>query len=78
MRRNSSPTDRADNFERRLKTTMGSELEPEMVTPNTAGYEELTPYEENFPLVKEFNQTNMRSGGRRIRDGQSQRGRDQE
>jgi hypothetical protein len=59
-----SKTERADNFERRLKETVGSELEPEMVTPNTAGEEEL-PYEETFPIVRQFNQTNMKPGGRR-------------
>jgi hypothetical protein len=37
-----SNTERKDNFERRLKETMGSELDPEMVTPNTAGSEELS------------------------------------
>jgi hypothetical protein len=76
MRRNSSPTDRSDNFERRLKETMGSELEPEMVTPNTGGPEELTDYVPTFPLVKQFNQTNMRSGGNRKGGGQEQNGRD--
>jgi hypothetical protein len=70
-------THRDSNFERRLKETMGSELEPEMITPNTAGEEEL-PYEENFPLVNQFNQTNMKPGGRRKAGGQSQRGIDQE
>jgi hypothetical protein len=47
-----------DNFVRRLKETMGSELEPEMVTPQTAGCEE-TEGKEIFPLVSVFNQTNM-------------------
>jgi len=78
MRRNRTATDRTDNFEKRLKQTWDSELEPEQITPNTAGPEELTSYEEKFPLVEEFNQTNMRSGGRRIRDGQTQTGRDRE
>lgn len=78
MRYNKTPTDRSDNFERRLKETMDSELEPEMITPHTGGVEELTPYEDIFPLTREFNQTNMRSGGKRIRDGQSQTGRDRE
>jgi len=55
---------------------MNSELEPEQITPNTAGAEELTSYEEVFPLVKEFNQTNMRSGGNRpVRSTQKQQGR---
>jgi len=77
MRRNSSPTDRSDNFERRLRETMDSELEPEMVTPNTAGEEELPEYTEVFPLTKQFNQTNF--SGRRGGPSKSQsgRGRDQ-
>jgi hypothetical protein len=69
MRRNSSATDRSDNFKRRLAETMESELEPEQITPNTAGAEEL-PYDEKFPLVKQFNQTNMKPGGRRGRGKQ--------
>jgi hypothetical protein len=73
-----SKTERADNFERRLKETMGTEQEAEVFTPQTGGQEELTPYEEIFPLVKKFNQTNMRSGGKRVRDGQLQSGRDNE
>jgi hypothetical protein len=71
-------THRFDNFERRLKETMGTDQSAEMVTPNTAGQEELTPYEDVFPLVKNQNQTNMRSGGRRVRDGQLQAGRENE
>lgn len=47
-----------DNFERRLRTTWDSELDPEMVTPNTAGCEEQEG-REIFPLVNKFNQTNM-------------------
>jgi hypothetical protein len=76
MRSNRTPTDGSTQFERRLKQTMGSELEPEMITPNTAGAEELTAYVENFPLVEQFRQTNMKSGGRRVPDGQKGRGRD--
>lgn len=72
MRRDSSPTDRTDNFERRLKKTMGSELDPEMITPNTAGSEELD-YDENFPLIDQFEQTNMRPTVRRGREAQNQR-----
>jgi hypothetical protein len=68
-------TGRAGNFERRLKQTMGSELTPEMVTPNSAGAEEL-PYNEKFPLVDEFNETNMFPGGRRKGSGQRQNGDD--
>lgn len=52
---------RCGNFGRRLSETMGSELEPEQVTPNSAGAEELTEYEEVFPLTRQFNQTNMRT-----------------
>ena len=51
-------SEKNDNFIRRLKETMDSELEPEMVTPNTAGCEE-TEGKEIFPLVNTFNQTNM-------------------
>lgn len=51
-------SDKSENFERRLKETMDSELEPEMVTPNTAGCEE-TEGREVFPLVNTFNQANM-------------------
>jgi hypothetical protein len=45
---------------------MDSELDPEMVTPNTAGSEELD-YDEKFPLVDQFAQTNMRPSRRRVR-----------
>jgi hypothetical protein len=75
MRRDRTPTDGSTQFERRLKQTMDSELEPEQVTPNTAGAEEL-PYDENFPLVRQFRQTNMFPGGRRKGGGQGQRGLD--
>jgi hypothetical protein len=77
MRRNSTPTDRSDNFERRLRQTMDSELEPEMVTPNSAACEENPEKEEVIPLVKQFNQTNMRGRGGRL-GNQSGRGRDQD
>lgn len=72
MRRNSSPTDRTDNFESRLKKTMNSELEPEMITPNTAGSEDLPDYDSKFPLVDQFNQTNMHSPKGRSRDHDKQ------
>lgn len=49
------------NFERRLRTTIDSELEPESITPNSAGAEELTEYESVFPLTRQFSQTNMRT-----------------
>jgi hypothetical protein len=72
-----SKTERADNFERRLRETKDSELEPEQATPNSAGAEELPSYEENFPLTRQFRQTNMR-GRRGSRGEQSGRGRDQD
>jgi hypothetical protein len=68
--------DRSENFERRLKETMNSELEPEMVTPMTTGQEELDYADEKYPIVKQFNQTNMFPGGRKPRNSQSQMGRD--
>lgn len=72
-----SSTERGENFERRLRQTMDSELESEFVTPQTAGAEELPEYEDTFPLTKQANQTNMR--GRRGRQGnQSGRGKDQD
>ena len=74
MRGGNPESHRNANFERRLRETMDSELEPEQVTPNTAGAEDLPEYEEVFPLVKEFNQTNMRSPKRRTRNGQMQAG----
>jgi len=78
MRHNSSPTDRSENFERRLRETMDSELEPECYTPHTAGAEELPEYEETFPLTKQFNQSNMHGRRRGSKTGdQSGRGRDQ-
>ena len=79
MRSNRTPTDRSSNFEDRLKETMDSELEPEQVTPNTAGSEELPEYDEAFPLVNQFRQTNMRGRRGRGRQGnQSGRGKDQD
>ena len=71
MRYNKSATDRSKNFEDRLKETMDSELEPEMVTPNSAGSEELD-YNEKFPLVDQFGQTNMRPNRRGSRVGGKQ------
>lgn len=76
MRSNRTPTDRSSNFEDRLKQTIDSELEPEQVTPNTAGFEELPEYEENFPLVRQFNQTNMRGRKGTPKPTQRQAGRD--
>jgi hypothetical protein len=70
-------TARASNFERRLKETMNTETDPEMYTGNTAGAEEL-PYNEKFPLIDIFNESNMKPGGKRVRDGQRGLGRDNE
>lgn len=68
-----------DNLKRRMAETMGSESDPELVTPMTAGSEELSEYNETFPLVRQFRQTNMRSGrGRHPRVGPSGRGKDQD
>jgi hypothetical protein len=55
----SHSSEKNENFINRLRETMDSELEPEMVTPNTAGCEEQEG-REIFPLVNKFNQTNMR------------------
>jgi len=78
MRSNGSATDRSANFERRLRETMDSELEPEMVTPWSAATEEIPEFEEQFPLVKQFGQTNMHGRRRGSKTGdQSGRGRDQ-
>ena len=77
MRRDYSPTDASKNFERRLRQTTDSELEPEMYTPNSAAFEENPEKGEVVPLVKQFNTTNMR--GRGGRNGNpSGRGRDVE
>lgn len=76
MRSNGSATDRSSNFERRLRETRDSELEPEMVTPNTAAYEEMVDREEVFPLVKQMNQTNGRGRNSGRTGNQSGRGRD--
>jgi hypothetical protein len=77
MRYDRTPTDRSDNFERRLRVTRDSELEPEQVTPNTAGAEELPEYQDTFPLTRQLKQTNMH--GRRGKTGdQSGSGRDQQ
>ena len=69
MRGGNPETHRNGNFEKRLRETMDSELDPEMVTPNTGGPEELPSYEENFPLTRQFKQTNMRTNPRRARRG---------
>ena len=65
------------NLKARMNVTMDSELEPELVTPMSAGAEELVEYEEIFPLTKQFGQTNMRSPKRGTgRNGQRGLGRD--
>lgn len=69
MRGGNPETHRNGNFERRLKETMDSELEPELLTPHSAGAEELD-YE--FPLVDQFKQTNMRPNRRGSRRGGKQ------
>ena len=71
-----SSTERAANFERRLRETMDSESEPEQVTPNTAALEEMPDREEVFPLVKQFNQTNGRGRNSGRSGSASGRGRD--
>lgn len=77
MKKGNPATHRNENFERRLRETMDSELEPELVTPNTGGPEELPDYVDTFPLVREFNQTNMRSPMRKtIRSTNKQAGKD--
>jgi hypothetical protein len=70
MRYKKSATDRSKNFEERLAETTQSELEPEFVSPVTAGAEEL---DYDFPLIDQFKQTNMRPNNRGVR-GQSRLG----
>ena len=43
-----------DNFTKRLKQCWGSELDPEFVSPETAGAEELPQYVETMPIEKQF------------------------
>ena len=71
MRYNKTATDRSKNFEDRLAETTQSELDPEMITPNTAGSEELD-YDDAFPLIRQFKQTNMRPNRRGSREGGKQ------
>jgi hypothetical protein len=53
---------KASAFEKRLKMNLDhGELEPELVTPMTAGNEELPEYCDTFPMVHTFKQTNMRA-----------------
>ena len=63
-----SKTERGENFERRLRETMDSELEPEQITPNTGGSEELPSYDDTFPLIRQFRQTNMNGRRRKSRE----------
>jgi|SRR5215471_12402918 len=68
-------THRFANFTGRLAETINSELNPEQVTPNTAGAEELPEYESIFPLTRQFCQTNFRGSvghGRSGSDDQRQ------
>jgi tRNA A-37 threonylcarbamoyl transferase component Bud32 len=48
------------NLAKRMAVTMDSELDPELVTPMSAGYEEEPDKGDVFPIVKQFKQTNMR------------------
>ena len=76
--RNQPSSLKDDNFRRRLAETMGSELDPELVTPMSAGFDQGPDHEENFPLVRQFRDTNMGPRrGSRSRNDDSQRGRDQ-
>ena len=65
-------------FDRQIRKNRGTALRSEMVTPETAGQEELTSYTEVFPLEDNFGETNMRSTrGGRHGSNTSGRGRDQ-
>jgi len=68
MRGGNPETHRNGNFEKRLKETMDSELEPELVTPNSAASEEMPFLEEKFPLVKQFNQSNFSGRRKKVRE----------
>lgn len=68
MRGGNPETHRNGNFEKRLKETMDSENDPEMFTPNSAGSEELPEYDDKFPLVRQFGQTNMNGRKRKTRE----------
>lgn len=67
-----------DNLAKRMRQTMGSELEPELVTPETAGSEEFPDGLECLPIENKFKQTNMRGGRITRRGSTSGRGRDQD
>lgn len=64
-----APEHRMANFTGRLADTINSELDPEQVTPNSAGAEELPEYESIFPLTRQFCQTNFRGSVGRGRTG---------
>ena len=72
-------TSRKDEaFGRQIRKNSGTALRSEMVSPETAGQEELTSYTEVFPLEDNFGETNMRSTrGGRHGSTNSGRGRDQ-
>ena len=59
-------------FDRQLERCRDTNLDSELVSPETAGSEELPEYERNFPIERVFRQTNMRS---RPRGSGSQSGR---
>ena len=67
-------SDKQDAFTKQLKKNRGSALRSEMVTPETAGQEELPAYTDIFPLEDNFGQTNMR-GSRGGRHGSNTSGR---
>jgi hypothetical protein len=71
MRVNKTSRDRSNNFEERLHETMDSELDPEIITPNTGGSEELD-YDDKFPLIRQFRSTNMKPNRRGSREGGKQ------
>jgi hypothetical protein len=50
-----------ENLKKRMAECWQSELDPEMVTPNTAGAEEEPYKEEVFTLTRQFRQSNMGS-----------------
>lgn len=49
------------NLKKRMDECWNSELEPELVSPATAGVEELPYQEDTFPLTRQFRQSNMGS-----------------
>lgn len=64
-------------FERQLERCRDTNLDSELISPETAGSEELPEYERNFPIERVFRQTNMgRARGSGRRGSQSGRGKD--